>query len=324
MTATVGFGRDFPDFLQYRRPRASIAGRPRMSQGGHVMAANPIVVGTDGSAEAARAVRWAAREAVRHGAPLRIVAAAATLPRMTHRSAPGQYETVTDTLLDERDRALASAAEQAAQTDPGLLIDTDPLTGPIAEAVTAAGSGALMLVLGSRGGGAFAALLLGSVSRYAASHASCPVVVIRDEEPGPYGRVAVGVGDPDHCGGALAFAFAEASLRGAGLTAVHAWQPPASTISRAGPEAVALSPEAVSADAAGQLDALLDDCRARYPDVQVTHEVVHGHPARALIGLSARADLVVVGRRAGDRPGPGAVRHAVLNHAHGPVATVPS
>ncbi len=293
------------------------------------MAASPIVVGTDGSAEASRAVSWAAREAVRHGAPLRIVAAAATLPRMTtQHSAPGQYETVTDVLLDERDRALARAAELAAQVDSGLLIDTDVLTGPIAEAVTAAGSGALMLVLGSRGGGAFAALVLGSVSRYAASHASCPVVVVRDEEPGRYGRVAVGVGDPDHCGGALAFAFAEASLRGAGLTAVHAWQSPAGAItrdiSRAGPESAALSPDAIGADAARQLDALLGDCRARYPDVQVAHEVVHGHPARALVGLSARADLVVVGRRAGDRPGAGAVRHAVLNHAHGPVATVPS
>jgi nucleotide-binding universal stress UspA family protein len=50
---------------------------------------------------------------------------------------------------------------------------------------------------------------------------------------------------------------------------------------------------------------------------------VHGHPGRALVGLSARADLVVVGRHS-DHQGPGSVRHAVLNHAHGPVAIVPS
>ncbi|HET9974598.1 MAG TPA: hypothetical protein VFQ68_40645 [Streptosporangiaceae bacterium] len=43
----------------------------------------------------------------------------------------------------------------------------------------------------------------------------------------------------------------------------------------------------------------------------------------ALIGLSARADLVVIGRHSGHQ-GPGSVRHAVLNHAHGPVVTVPS
>jgi nucleotide-binding universal stress UspA family protein len=53
---------------------------------------------------------------------------------------------------------------------------------------------------------------------------------------------------------------------------------------------------------------------------------VHGHPGRVLVGLSARADLVIVGRHAKHPglPGAGSVRHAVLNHAHGPVVTVPS
>ena len=288
------------------------------------MAAKPIVVGTDGSAEALAAVGWAAREAVLRGVPLRIVAAGETLPRMTAHAAAGQYQTVSDVLLSQRDQALAAAAERAAKADPGLLIDTDPLSGAPADAVTEAGSGALMLVLGSRGRGAFAALLLGSVSRYAASHASCPVVVVRDEAPAPFGRVAVGVGDPDHCGGALAFAFEEADLRGAALTAVHAWRDPQGDISRAGPETAAIAPEIIEADAASQLDALLHDCRTSHPDVRLAQEVVHGHPGRALVGLSARSDLVVIGRHAAQRSGPGAVRHAVLNHAHGPVAVVPS
>ena len=233
---------------------------------------------------------------------------------------------MTDVLLKERDRALAAAAERAARTAPGLLIDTDPLDGPPAQAVTESGSGALMLVLGSRGIGAFTALLLGSVSRYAASHASCPVVVVRDEAPSPHGLVGVGVGDLDTCGDALTFAFEEASLRKASLLAVHAWHTPQTEISRAGQMSTAARQQAVAADAARHLTALLDEWRAKYPDVPVSQEVVHGHPGRALVGLSARADLVVVGRHAKHPglPGAGSVRHAVLNHAHGPDRRYPA
>ena len=88
-------------------------------------------------------------------------------------------------LVGERSRRqdpwIKRIAGRAANAAHGVLIDTDPLTGPPAQAVVESGSGALMLVVGSRGAGAFAALLLGSVSRYAASHALCPVVVVRRE-----------------------------------------------------------------------------------------------------------------------------------------------
>jgi nucleotide-binding universal stress UspA family protein len=288
------------------------------------MASKPIVAGTDGSEESLRAVDWAAREAALRGAPLRIVGAAELLPRMSpHAGASGStYDTVTDVLDKDRDRALATAAELAAKTAAGVLIDTDELTGPTAQAVTAAGSGALMLVLGSRGIGAFTALLLGSVSRYAATHASSPVVVVRDESPAPHQLIGVGIADIESCRDALTFALEEASLRHAGLHAIHAWHTPQSDITRAGPVPTESGAQA-AADAASQLAALLDECGAKYPDVEVSHEVVHGHPGRALVGLSARTDLVVIGRRAG-APGPGSVRHAQLNHAHGPVAVVPS
>ena len=67
---------------------------------------------------------------------------------------------------------------------------------------------------------------------------------------------------------------------------------------------------------------MLDRWQEKYPDVPVSQDVVHGHPGRALASLSARADLVVLGRHPG-LPGPGSVRHAVLNHAHGPIVIVP-
>jgi len=288
------------------------------------MAAKPIVAATDGSEESLRAVDWAARESLVRGAPLRIVAARALVPRMIPRRSTGEYATVTDVLLADRDRALATAAERAAKAAHGVLIDTDPLEGSPAQAVTDSGSGAMMLVLGSRGTGAFTALLLGSVSRYAASHASCPVVVVRDEDPGPHGLIGVGVGDPDRWDETLTFAFEEASLRKARLLALYAWHTPQAAISSAGQEFTSLGPQTVAFKAAEHLARLLDDWRAKYPGVPVSQEVVHGHPGRALAGLSTRADLVVIGRHAGHRQGPGSVRNAALNHAHGPVAVIPS
>ena len=290
------------------------------------MATKPIVAGTDGSEESLRAVDWAAREATLRGAPLRIVSAATLLPRMVPRAGSAEYDDVTDVLVKDRDRALAAAAERAAKTAPGLLIDTDQLTGAPAEAVTESGAGALMLVVGSRGRGAFTAMVLGSVSRYAATHASCPVVVVRDATTATHRQVGIGIADLDHCTDSLTFAFEEASLRQASLLAIHAWQAPQTDISRAGDEFTAAGPHALEAEAARQLEGLLNEWREKYPDVPVSQDVVHGHPGRALVGLSARADLVVIGKHAHPtgRQGPGSVRHALLNHAHGPVAVVPS
>ena len=198
------------------------------------MSAQPIVAATDGSEESLRAAEWAAREAAVRGAPLRIVSAAVLLPRMIGGHAMSGYDTVADTIREHRDQALAAAAERAAKAAPGLLIDTDHLDGPPAEAVTASGSGALMLVVGSRGVGGFAAMVLGSVSRYAATHASCPVVVVREAAESARRQVGIGIGDLENTA-SLTFAFEEAALRKASLIAVHSWHLPESDISRAGP-----------------------------------------------------------------------------------------
>ena len=275
------------------------------------MTTKPIVVGTDGSAQAVRAVEWAAREAMLRSAPLRIVSAAEMLPRMNVPPKGQGIGTVATHLSGDRDRALATAALAAAAAAPGLLIDTDPLDGSPAHSVTGSGSGALLLVVGSHGSGAFAAMTLGSVSRYAAVHASCPVVVVRDCTTATDRVVAVGIRNPLDCGAALAFAFEEAHLRGAALLAVHASQ----------------SGDSHAAErAAVELEDLLDEWQCKYPDVNARRDVVHGHPGRVLADLSARADLVVLGRHhASDRlvPGPARVVHAVVSHAHGPVVTVP-
>jgi nucleotide-binding universal stress UspA family protein len=289
------------------------------------MTAGPIVAATDGSEESLRAVDWAAREAELRGLPLRIVSAAALPPRMAENQTAAGVATVADTVVNDRDRALAAATQRAIAVAPDLLVDADGLRGSPAQAITEAGSGASMLVVGSRGMGAFTALILGSVSRYAAAHAPCPVVVVRDQTTAAHPQVAVGIGDPAEASAALDFAFEEASLRKASLIAVHAWDSGGGDVSRATRAMARPGAHAIEERVAGQLQALLADRQARYPGVEASYDLVYGHPGRALVGLSARADLVVLGRHRPDGllPGPGAVRHAVLNHAHGPVVTVP-
>ena len=289
------------------------------------MTAGPIVVATDGSEESLRAVDWAAREAELRGLPLRIVSTAALPPRMAEHQTASGVATVADTVVSDRDRALAAATQRATAIAPDILVDADGLSGPPARAITEAGSGASMLVVGSRGMGAFTALILGSVSRYAAANAPCPVVVVREQTTAAHPQVGVGIGDPAEASAALAFAFEEAALRKASLVAVHAWDSGGGDVSRATRAMAAPGARAIEERVAGQLQALLADAQARYPDVHASYDLVYGHAGRALVGLSARAELVVLGRHRPDGllPGPGAVRHAVLNHAHGPVVTVP-
>jgi nucleotide-binding universal stress UspA family protein len=113
------------------------------------MALMPVVAGVDGSEESLRAVEWAALEAQRHKAPLRIVSVPALPSRM--RACTQYPETVTARLQGDSCRALDKAVVRSREVAPGRLIEVDLLTGPPALAVTQSGSGALMLVVGARG-----------------------------------------------------------------------------------------------------------------------------------------------------------------------------
>jgi nucleotide-binding universal stress UspA family protein len=289
------------------------------------MATKPVVVGVDGSEESLLAAEWAAMEARRHGLALRIVSAPAPVPPV--HGYQDSTAAVADALRGASERALAAAVARAEEVAPGLEIATDLLSGPPPLAIAGSGSGATMLVVGTRGAGGFAAMILGSVSRFAATRATCPVIVVRQASMAVHREVAVGVRDPQDSSAALtfAFAFAEAAARHADLVAVHAWSwfPPALR-TPVDQDALAASfhPGQISAEAARNLSAALDGWRQKYPDVRVRHDVVRGHPARMLANYSYRADLVVIGRH-GD-PGIGSIQHALLDHARGPVAVVPS
>ncbi len=266
------------------------------------MSARPVIVGVDGSEESLRALEWAAQEAERRKSPLRVVTSPAMPPRM--RAQEGAAPTVATELRESAARVIEAAVTRCREVVPGLVADSELLSGRPALALADAGEAALMVVVGARGIGGFTALLLGSVSRYVAMHATCPVIVVR-EQTDAQREIVAGVRDPRERTQALAFAFQEAALRGAELVAVHSGQ--------------------VCADATSDLSATLSRWRDEYPGVAARPDVVHGHPAQVLAEYSARADLVVLGRHGGPGAAPaiGSIQHAVLSHARAPVAVIP-
>lgn len=285
------------------------------------MTARPVVVGVDGSEGSLLALEWAAREAERHGSPLRLVSAPAMPPRM--RARKGATPAIGTELHGFAMRALDAAVTRSKEIVPGLVTDTRMLSGPPAVAITEASEGAVMVVVGSRGIGGFTAMLLGSVSRYTAMHATCPVVVVREQSVAVQREIVVGIRDTHESTEALTFAFEEAALSGAELVTVHSQHRFHPAIRAAG------EPSRVTADITRSLAESLAAWRDKYPTVVVRPDVVLGHPAQVLAEYSARADLVVVGRHgggsagSGGRPAIGSIQHAVLNHARGPVVVVP-
>jgi nucleotide-binding universal stress UspA family protein len=289
------------------------------------MAAKPVIAGTDGSPSSFLAVEWAAREAVLHRTGLRVVAVPSLPPRMTP-DAEGR-ETVAGHVRQAMREALAEATKRATTLEPGLAVEPRLLPGAPAQVLFDLAAEGSMLVVGSRGAGGFSAMVLGSVSRYLATRAACPVVVVREETMAVHREVVVGVRDAELADSVLEFACQEAMLRQARLLAVHAWTWHVPGARRAvpgvGAQQLAVSPGELAAEAGTWLEDHLARWREKYPGLLTGWEVVQAHPARVLAGASARADLVVLGRRKGGSA-VGSVTHTVLTHAHGPVATVPS
>jgi nucleotide-binding universal stress UspA family protein len=279
------------------------------------MAARPVAVAVDGSEESLAAVEWAARTARLRDAPLLIAAAPPAQSRIY--GAGGPEPMVTNAYRAMAARALDAAIRCADTAVPGLDVRTALLSGPPPFAVAAAGHDASMLVTGARGAGGFAAMLLGSVTRYAATHAECPVVVVPVVLAAMCREVVVGIQGAEQSSDALAFALEEARSRGAELTAVHAWSCLHDDLGQPAAE--------VLAEAAADLADALEPWRDKYPGVPIRSEIVRGHPAWVLASYSARVQLVVLGRAAGlDGRDLTSIQLTTLDRARGPIAIVPS
>ncbi|MEV7007523.1 universal stress protein [Streptosporangium sp. NPDC051022] len=279
-----------------------------------------IVVGVDGSRVSLEAVGWAVREAGLRGSALRVVHAMPAGPLEMSDDAP--YADVGRWMRDGATSTLTDALERVREEDGGVEVESLLLPGDPRSALIEAAKAAELLVVGSHGLGGFRGMLLGSVALGVSGHTACPVAVVRQPPKRSRGEVVAGVDGSSVGADALGFAFAEASLRGVGLRAVHAWNRP---VVGGGPFALADAEETARGERRVLAEALAG-WGERYPDVKVTEQLEHGHPVDVLREASDRADLLVVGSRGrGDLAGLvlGSVSHGVLQRAECPIVVVP-
>lgn len=270
-----------------------------------------VVVGVDGSLVGVRALDWAAEEAVRRDTALRIVYAVAD--------------------RDEAGPVLASAASRVHERHPGLPVETRAVEGGAVRALARESESAVLTVVGTRGFGGVSGLLAGSVSWRLAAHVHGPLLVVRGDHPCDEGReVLLGV-ESDADEAAAAYAFQEASRRGARLRVVHS-----ATHRHTTPEL----PSLVAATSPGQQRQARNDraeetvarfsiarLKEEYPEVGVDSRTVRTGVARALLAGTREVGVVVIGtRRRAGRLGPplGPVAHVLLHHSHCPVVLVPT
>ncbi len=144
-----------------------------------------IVVGVDGSAPAAAALAWALDEGALRHAPVHVVLTW-SMPPVVGMSpmvmpAEADLQIGAQQELDAMLKGLSDSLDRRPEDSP---VTSEVLEGSPAPTLLTTSRGATMLVLGSRGHGGFAGLLLGSVSQHCAAHASCPVVVVRGAAAG--------------------------------------------------------------------------------------------------------------------------------------------
>lgn len=282
-----------------------------------------ILVAVDGSPESDAAVRWAAREAELRDLPITlahvVVPVVTTWPVRPLQAEFNEWqEDNARQVIEQGQKVLRSTLGESELSD----VRTEVLRAYAVPALVDASKEAQMIVVGSRGMGAFGRAVLGSVSSGVVHHAHCPVAIIHADEaqsPDHTSPVLLGIDGSPASEAATALAFDEASRRKVELVALHAWSD------------VGVFPilgmdwHKYEDEGHEVLGERLAGWQEQYPDVNVRRRIVCDRPARWLIDESQQAQLVVVGSHGrGGFPGMllGSVSTAVAEAAKAPVIVV--
>ena len=281
------------------------------------MTIREIVVGVDGSEPSARAVQWSAgvARAIRaHVTAVHVIdpmqwPASAVAGR---KIAPAGQQAWDRAIRKEFANAWCAPLREAGVDYSAICVQGYPPLGILEQARDATAD---LIVVGTRGHGGFADLLLGSVSRHLVHHAPMPVVVTRGHTATPPTHLLVGVDGSDEAGVALAWAADLATTLTAKVTIVQGLPPNPLLIS-----------EAELADIRRRLSVRADEITALGLDC-AAEALPSAAPAGLLMEVASRqqADLIVVGHRgvsAISEWALGSVGSELTHHAQQPVVIV--
>lgn len=291
----------------------------------NAMTGRAVVVGLDRSDQGRAAVEYAAELASRRHLPLRVVHVFEPMQygvRPTIGSSPNIERVLQNSaqcLLDETVEVLGAGY-------PDVEVTAVLETGSPTERLLEESQRADIVVLGSRGTGGFADLVIGSTTMHVTAHAACPVIAVPSPPDADVVRhgVVVGVDGSAASDAAIGYAFGIASDVAESLTAIHAWHDPTRT-GVGTMMAITYDPDEIAKEERLALAQSLTGWQAKFPDVEVEAKVVLGHPVPALVSRATHARILVVGSRGRGALTSlvlGSVSHGVLHHATGPVAVV--
>jgi nucleotide-binding universal stress UspA family protein len=286
-----------------------------------------IIVGVDGSEPSFDAVRWAAYEARRRNAGLKLVSCY-TMPAYGGVDGAVYPSSIdVETLKQDSVGIVRHAIQIVRDIDPQLLVEgVTPMTTPVIGIATSAVRGD-EIVVGATGHSGVLNGIVGSVTTGVAHRAHVPVIVVPSAAQTQIGEamrtIVVGVDGSPESLLALEWAYTEALASGAELNVVHAWICPYTLSDRSVREVR----KPMEFAAAKVLQSSLESLGSRLTDGSV---VIHSTlceqtPAEALLKESEVAEILVVGSRG--RGGLrslvlGSVSRAVLHRAGCPVAVV--
>lgn len=300
-----------------------VQSHPHLSERDVAVAPRPhprraVVVGTDGSEPNRAAVSWATYEAEASNRPLNLI----------HIEEGDVLTPQHDGVTADDETALGLLAADIALHRPELAVHHEFVAGNPVSSLLAHAADQGLLVVGKRGLGTFARLLIGSTSIAVAGRCRVPTVIIPDTwEQGKHRHdpVVVGLDPADLHTAALSYAFAEARRRGVGLVVAYGWEPKAQLLRD--PAAVSAEITEWKTHSLARLTHAVAEVQSAFGGVHVELVPRHGHPATVLLEVAGSAQLLVLGRHDDGRLGGfpyGSVTRNVLHHACVPVAVVPS